>query len=248
MVLLLTVVIGQMAIAQQYALKPTQLAKIEDKRPSQIIEHVGYTVSYNQNLRIPNWVAYELTAEETRGTVSRKGNDFFVADPKANGVVVSYKDYSASGYDRGHMAPAGDMKWSQQAMIESFYLSNICPQNPTLNGGDWRILEEKIRVWAQQYGRIYIVCGPIMGKSPKTIGYNEIAVPEAFFKVLLRETKNGVEAIGFLYKNEDGHKAISSYMQSVDEIEKYTGIDFFYTLPQQVQKTAESSCNKEQWR
>lgn len=221
-----------------------ELANILDNRPNQIIENTGYTVSYNKNWKIPNWVAYQLTAQETMGEVPRSNN--FFPDPQAGGVVTSTYDYRNSGYDRGHMAPAADMKWSQAAMNESFYLSNICPQNHNLNDGDWRVLEEKVRNWAKKYGHIYIACGPIVTENHHTIGYNEIAVPEKFFKVLLKETDGIYETIGFLFSNEAGHKPLSSYAVSVDSIEAITNIDFFCFLPDSV-CTWESTYSLQSW-
>ncbi|MCQ2606808.1 MAG: DNA/RNA non-specific endonuclease [Bacteroidales bacterium] len=244
--LIFSVFVSSIAVSQPFVIPLSGIASIGDKRSSQIIEHTGYTVSYNPQLHIPNWVAYELTAEEVKGTVSRKGNAFF-PDPEAEGVVISTYDYSGSGYDRGHMAPAGDMKWSKEAMMESFYLSNICPQNPNLNGGDWRILEEKVRVWAGYYQSIYVVCGPLVSKKPQTIGTNKIAVPDAFFKVLLRFTDKGVETIGFIFKNEAGHKPLTEYMVTVDEVEKLTGIDFFSILPDAQEKATESTYCAKCW-
>ncbi|MCQ2607540.1 MAG: DNA/RNA non-specific endonuclease [Bacteroidales bacterium] len=249
MLLVLSVmVVSNVTVAQTYNLQPTNLATLQTKKSSQIIEHVGYTVSYNEQWHIPNWVAYELTDEEVQGTVPRKGNGNFIPDPLVSGVEIMSSDYSGSGYDRGHMAPAGDMKWSVQAMQESFYLSNICPQNPNLNSGDWRILEEKIRTWAGYYKSIYVVCGPLVDKNPKVIGTKNIAVPSAFFKVLLRVTDSGVETIGFIFPNQAGHKPLSSYMVPVDTIEQMTGIDFFSTLPGKLEKETEKSYCAECWK
>ena len=151
---------------------------------SQVIEHTGYRVSYNQTWCIPNWVAYELTRTEVAGQFPRRGS--FCPDPKVIGYTAVTSDYTKSGWDRGHMAPAGDMKWSETAMYESCYLSNICPQNPDLNGGRWRILEEKCRDLADDYSSVNIVCGPIIEDGRYgTIGDSKVVVPDAFFKVLL---------------------------------------------------------------
>ena len=115
-------------------------------RQEQIIRHSGYTVSYNKDLKIPNWVSYELTRKETKGK-EKRGNRF-IADPLVTGPIATNADYTRSGYDKGHMAPAADMKWSPEAMKESFYFSNMCPQHPQLNRRGWKNLEEKIRDWA----------------------------------------------------------------------------------------------------
>ena len=99
-----------------------------------IIYHAGYTTSYNTTTLIPKWVAYELTDEEVQGVFPRSGS--FGMDPDSTGRQAMREDYSNSGWDKGHMAPAADMKWSEQSMYESFYLTNICPQNHTLNERD----------------------------------------------------------------------------------------------------------------
>ena len=136
---------------------PYELPRLVNNQPEQVIRHLGYTVSYNPDWLVPNWVAYELNAE-TSGEQERKNH--FKPDPLVNGDPVVTGDYANSGYDRGHMAPAADMKWSEQAMRESFYMTNMCPQLHSLNAGDWKDLEELARDWAQLYGNIYIACGP----------------------------------------------------------------------------------------
>jgi len=215
------------------------------RRPSQVIEHVGYTVSFNPTWRTPNWVAYELTRAETEGLEERSGH--FDPDPAVKGVCPNTRDYSNSGFDRGHMAPAADMKWSEQAMRESFYLTNICPQNHNLNAGDWRILEEKVRDWAVEYGRIYVVCGPLTGAKPQVIGDNDVAVPDAFYKVLLCEINGNWQAIGFYFLNQAGHKPLSTYCKSVDEIEQLTGLDFFSKLEDKVENKVEAHYDINTW-
>ena len=103
---------------------------------SSVIEYSGFKVSYNASGKIPNWVLYELTASETEGPYSRKGKDF-QADPGLSLPQANDGDYRRSGWSRGHMAPAADFKWSDRAMTETFYYTNICPQNSTLNQKYW---------------------------------------------------------------------------------------------------------------
>ena len=214
-------------------------------REEQIIRHTGYTVSYNEELRLPNWVAYELTREKTNGTFNRTNR--FIPDPQVNGICPSTQDYSNSGYDRGHMAPAADMKWNVKAMKESFYLSNICPQLHNLNAGDWKELEEKVRKWAQKDSLIFIVCGPIVKKSPKRIGINKVAVPNAFFKVILSPSGKFPKAIGFMMEHKKGNQPLRSYAISVDSIESVTGIDFFPALPDDIEQKIEKEFSTKQW-
>lgn len=150
---------------------PQQQAEVEDTgallpapltdRPEQILHRAGYTASYNHELKLPNWVAWHLTADHTNGPFKRKGRTFTedeeVEEPRAN----TY-DYQRSGYDRGHMCPSADNRWSEQAQADCFLLTNICPQLHALNDGDWRILEEQCRDWADDWGDLYIVCGPVL--------------------------------------------------------------------------------------
>ena len=189
-------------------------------------------------------VAWELTKKETKGKEGR--TDKFLPDPDVRGAKAYTGDYTKSGYDRGHMAPAADMKWNKQAMEESFYMSNICPQNPNLNRGDWNDLEEKSRQWAKKYGAVYIACGPIYDtKRPKRIGNNKVAVPHAFYKVILINDKKNPQAIGFIFPNSAGHKPLKKYMVTVDSVEKRTDIDFFPALPDEIENRIEAELVQE---
>lgn len=214
--------------------------------PEQILKRTGYVASYNKTTLLPNWVAWHLTAERTEGSAKRSGVDFAedteVPEPRATDW-----DYYNSGYDRGHMCPAADNKWSKKAMEESFLFTNMCPQNGNLNRGDWNEMEMACRKWAKKYGDLYIVCGPILYKGKhKTIGKNNVVVPEAFFKVVLR-TGDNPQAIGFIYKNTSGNRPKDSYVNTVDEVERITGIDFFPSLPDDVEKKVEAECDLGLW-
>lgn len=214
-------------------------------RQEQIIRHSGYTVSYNKDLKIPNWVSYELTREETKGK-EKRGNRF-IADPLVTGPIATNADYTRSGYDKGHMAPAADMKWSPEAMKESFYFSNMCPQHPQLNRRGWKNLEEKIRNWAIADSAIIIICGPIIEKQPKTIGKNKVAVPQRFFKVVLSPFAKPIRAIGFLFNNEQAVEPLSLYVVTVDSIESLTNMDFFAPLPDEIENKIEANANYSLW-
>ena len=214
-------------------------------RQEQIIRHSGYTVSYNKDLKIPNWVSYELTREETKGK-EKRGNRF-IADPLVTGPIATNADYTRSGYDKGHMAPAADMKWSPEAMKESFYFSNMCPQHPQLNRRGWKNLEEKIRNWAIADSAIIIICGPIIEKQPKTIGKNKVVVPQRFFKVVLSPFAKPIRAIGFLFNNEQEVEPLSSYVVTVDSIESLTNMDFFAPLPDEIENKIEANANYSLW-
>ena len=214
---------------------------------SQVIEHVGYTVSYNEQRRNPNWVAYELTGEEVDGTEPRGSK--FIPDPNVIGRQAVDDDYKHSGWDRGHLAPAADMKWSEQAMDESFYLSNISPQNGNLNRGVWKSIEELTRDNAHRYGEILVVTGPVF-TDKKGLGYigdNRVLIPNAFYKVLLAYD-NGYTGIGFYCENVAGKKKLQTYARSIDEIEEITGIDFFHQLPDDIETELEKGFDWNDWK
>lgn len=213
---------------------------------SQVIEHIGYTVSYNQKRRNPDWVAYELTSDEAKGKEPRNGD--FIPDPEVKGAQATDEDYRRSGWDRGHLAPAADMKWSGQAMRESFYLSNISPQNNNLNRGVWKSIEELTRDVAIKYNKVLVVTGPVFNskKGKGTIGKNKVMIPDAFYKVLLIND-NGYKGIGFYCGNVAGKKKLDTYARSIDEIEKITGIDFFHKLPDEIEDKVESRYDWSVW-
>lgn len=230
--------------AENDFLLPASLKRI----PEQILHRKGYTVSYNKDLKIPNWVAWELSPEKLVERESR--TDKFLPDPDLpEDEAVTTNDYKGAGMDRGHMCPAGDNRWHWKAMQESFYMTNICPQNHNLNRGDWKELEEACRKWAQTEGKIYIVCGPILyNHKHRTIGkQHRVTVPEAFFKVILCTTSTPPKAIGFIYKNDSGNHPLDSYVNSVDEVERITGIDFFPALPDEVEDKVEATYNLSLW-
>ena len=166
--------------------------------------------------------------------------------PKSKAVTT--QDYKGSGWDRGHLCPAGDNKWDREAMIESFYMTNICPQHHNLNRGDWNELEQKCRKWVKKDSCLYIVAGPIFyDRKPQTIGEHKVAVPDAFFKVILSLHKRP-KAIGFIYKNNEGNNPLDSYVNTVDEVERITGIDFFPALPDDIERAVEASYNLKDWK
>lgn len=226
--------------------KNLEIPLYEEAPYKQHIVHKGFELVFDENARIPEWTAYELTAEETTGTAPRGRH--YDLDPDVRGIQGDNDDYRNSGWDRGHMVPAGDMKLDDQMMRESFYFSNICPQNRNLNGGDWKTLEELCRIYAQKYGKVYIVCGPIIGNNMfGRLGPHQIVIPDAFYKVLLVETVGGYEAIGFIMKNEAGHRPLTTYVKTVDEVEEITGLDFFSLLPRKVERKVEATYNLSVW-
>ena len=208
---------------------------------STVIDHMGYTVSYNSRYRIPDWVAYELLDSELYGDFDRA--EKFVPDPEFKGRQGYDSDYRGSGWDRGHMAPSGDMKWSSQVMKECFYLTNICPQDHNLNSGLWNDLEKQVRREARYYKIVYVVTGPVIGRGKYgTIGENKVQVPDGFFKALMAPRKDGktYAAIGFYFPNTSSRGGLADFAMTVDDLEKMLGMDLFYSLDIDVQEAAES--------
>ena len=201
------------------------------KNWDKIISHTGYTLAYNEKYKQANWVAYELTKEETNKIVERSNK--FISDPQINSVNNFDKDYKRSGYDRGHLAPAADMGWSTETMRESFYYSNMSPQTPSFNRGIWKKLEELVRTWAIENEDVYIVTGPILTNGLPTIGNNKVAVPNYYYKVILDYQKPNIKGIGFILPNESAKSLLQNYAVSIDSVEKITGLDFFYLLNDQ---------------
>ena len=211
-----------------------------------ILNRKGYTVSYNNDNKIPNWVAWHLTSEHVDGAYKRTGGyqeDTEVPKPRA-----TKEEYDSTRWSHGHMCPAADNKWDKKAMIESNLLTNICPQDRSLNSGLWNALERNCRKWALKYGDLYIVCGPVLlNRDHETIGENKVVVPEAFFKVILCLNPKP-KAIGFIVRNNEGTKKRDQYINTVDEVERITGIDFFPALPDEIENEVEAYANIEDWQ
>lgn len=227
---------------------PARIYHLELPKPnphSQIIHHKGYTLSYNSTYNVADWVAYELTAEETIPVVKRENH--FVPDPLLKSGSASNNDYKGSGYDRGHLAPSADMCYSYETMEESFYLSNITPQVPSFNRGIWNKLEDQVRQWAIDDKAVYVVTGTILVKELPTIGYDRITVPEYFYKVILDCAGPGIKGIGFIIPNQGSQEALQHYAVTIDSVEKVTSIDFFYQLPEDQHRIIEKTVDLSKW-
>lgn len=239
--------------------------------PSQILKRIGYITSYNRETKCPNWVSWHLTAEHTDGPYTRDGVPYYDEEGLAIGIGPVtpetlrgdyfldkdseeprqlLSDWPNNEYQmtHGHICPAGDNKWSKAAMNQSFLLTNMCPQEGKLNNGGWKRLEEKCRTWAAQLGDIYIIAGPIYreGKVSRTIGESKVAVPDAFFKVVLYYGE-APKAIGFLYENDYSSQSIKDCVCPVDDVEELTGFDFFSSLPDDIENIIESDANLTKW-
>ena len=192
-----------------------------------LLTRKGYIVSYNVDNKIPNWVAWHLTSEHSEGEYKRTGG--YLEDTEVPKPRATKEDYDST-------------KWSQNL------LTNICPQDKSLNSGLWNAIERNCRKWAVEYGDLYIVCGPVLlNREHETIGKNKIVVPEAFFKVILCLNPMP-KAIGFVVRNNEGTKKRDQYINTVDEVERITGIDFFPALPDDIENEVEAYANIDDWR
>lgn len=210
-----------------------------------ILEREGYTVSYNTTNRQPNYVAWTLMRGRLYGSAKRC--DSFFEDPDLKYSEKSLlTDYRGSGFDRGHMCPAGDNKWSKHAMEECFFLSNMCPQTKTLNAGEWRILEESSRYWAHRH-KLHIIAGPYFNKSANRWIKRRLRVPSHFFKAIICLDKGNEKGIAFLFKNDTGGQTVQEAAMPIDQLEKILGYDLFASLPIATQQRLESQCNLKGW-
>ena len=212
-----------------------------------IVSHTGFVSSYNPETLIPDWVAYELTAEELEGDEQR-GDRRFSMDPDYKGTQAMREDYYDSGWTKGHMAPATDFRWSADAMDDTFYFTNVCPQNEYLNGQDWEYLEGKVRHWARQFGKVWVVSGPIVGSNRYgTIGDRDVVVPDSFYKAVLACRNGKYRSIAFIMGNDEQRYYLKDCATSVNELEKITGIDFFPALDDSIEDDVEGRTSFSDW-
>lgn len=215
--------------------------------------YTGFTLCYRESYELAEWVAYVLTREELNKVTGRPKK--FYPDYNISTNSADPTDYTRSGYDRGHLAPAADMEWSVQSAKESFYMSNITPQAPQLNQGLWNDLEQKIRKWADLFGEIAVITGPILEKEPteyKRIGKSNVVVPEYFYKVLLapkitQDGKGTFIALAFIMPNKNCTGSIFDYAVTIDEVEKRTGLNFFAVIPDILENELEANIDFAGW-
>jgi endonuclease G, mitochondrial len=208
----------------------------------EIVNHTYYSLSYSETHEQAEWVTYSLNPNFLNGSASR--TDDFKEDPLVSTQSASNSDYLYSGYDRGHLVPAADMAFSDKSMLESFYYSNISPQNSLFNRGGWKKLESQVRNWGKSFD-IIVVTGGVLNDSLKTIGINRVSIPNQFYKIVYAPSKN--EMIGFLMPNKKIYDDIVDYITTVDEIENITGIDFFINLEDEIEELLESKIDSEKW-
>lgn len=222
-------------------IQPTNTS-LEPLSKGEIVKHTYYTLAYSEADEQAYWVYYHLTPELINGTQSR--TDDFRADPLVSTGSASLDDYKGSGYDRGHLCPAADMTLNKTSMSESFYLSNMSPQNPSFNRGIWSKLEDRVRQWVGEYGDLYVVSAGVLTEKLGEIGADEVTVPKSYYKVIYSE-KNGM--IALILPNQGSTTGLDQFVVSVDEVERQTGIDFFSGLDDKNENQMESTVNISNW-
>lgn len=208
----------------------------------EIVEHSYYQLAYSEEYEGALWVYYHLTPEFVNGTATRKDN--FREDPSVSTGSATLDDYKGSGYDRGHLCPAASMTINQAAMDESFFMSNMSPQNPSLNRGRWKSLETQVRDWVVEKGELYVVSGAIYNELIETIGTSQVAVPKQYYKVIW---DGNDKIIGFIMPNEKCANEVVDYAVPVDSIEGLTNIDFFSIIPNEIENKIEAENNSILW-
>lgn len=210
-----------------------------------IVHHNYYSLSYSEAHEQAEWVAYELK----KNHLSR--NDFkrpyFEIDNSVETVSADWRNYKNSGYDRGHLCPAGDRRFSKEAYDETFLTSNISPQDHDFNAGVWNRLEQKVRYWAKKYDGVYIVTGGILNSAKKTIGDEDVSVPQQFYKIVLDYNYGNPKLVAFLFPHRESRQPLYDFVTTTDKIETLTGIDFFPQLDDAVEDRLEASSDYKGW-
>ncbi len=214
-------------------------------RTGVLVGYTGFTVSWDGTHRIPEWVAYELTEEEAFATDVSRGDVFWEDTSVKNYPKLS--DYRGSGYDRGHLCPSNDQRWSEKANYDSFSLLNMVPQDHEYNAGIWLTAEKWVRNVAGRYGKVYVATGPLIERSMKTIG-SGVSVPAECWKALLVISDGKASSIAVCIPQDAPRGQLHPYVMSVNELEEKTGLDLFFNLPDDVEEQIESMTSIKGWQ
>lgn len=240
-------------LAEKELIKSTPSFSLTDKdfeylpssTTNQIITHQYYTLSYNEQFEQAEWVAYSLKKEFLKNNNYKR--PYFIEDPKVSTNSADWRNYKKSGFDKGHLCPAGDMNFDSKAYNDTFYTSNISPQNHDFNAGIWNRLEQKTRYWAAQFGGVYVVTGGVFKGATQTIGSENVLVPNSFYKILFHNSNGKYKMIAFVIPNKKSDKPLYDYVVSVDDVEKMTGIDFFHKMNDNIENKLEKSSDYQAW-
>jgi len=229
------------------------------EKDDSLVCHAALCLAFSKKYHLAKWVVHVLTPDIIEGRVSRTNN--FRMDPMVpySGNDSDYfsttltKDnklkYQSYGYDRGHLAPSADFRWSSTALSESYYFSNITPQSPELNREKWAQIEGFLRgyIYNNPQSYLYIVTAPVLKDSLPVIkqGPNRLPIPEYHYKIAVDYEKK--KGIAFLVPQKNLSYPIDSYAVSIDSIEKITGINFFASLTNGDEKKIESTFDFSKW-
>ena len=221
----------------------------QDLRPlglyNDIVSHTYYTLSYSEDHEQAEWVYYVLNSNQLNSSTERKNN--LRPDNKVKTSSAQLYDYKGSGYDRGHLAPATDMKYNTISMSESFFMSNMSPQSPSFNRGIWKKIEKQFRDWSYKYGELVIITGPVLkGENYGSIGHNKVTIPKWYYKVAI-DPSNYERNLAILIENKGSSASIKSFVVTIDYLEEFSGLDFFHNLSDEIEESFESSIHTNLW-
>ena len=212
-----------------------------------IVFHNNYTLSYSEEHEQAEWVAYLLKKSDLVSTQRKR--PYFNEDKAVKTKSADWRSYKNSGYDKGHLCPAADRKRTIESYNETFLTSNISPQYHDFNAGIWNDLEQTVRYWAKSYNDVYVVTGGVLSDNLKTIGKDPVSVPNYFYKIIFKDNGDSSKMIAFLIPNKRNlNQPLQSYVVSVDQVEKETGIDFFSKLDNALESRLEGAVNTKGWR
>ncbi len=212
----------------------------------EIIRHDHFLLSYSEPHEQAEWVAYTL--KKSHLTYDDRERPYFIEDPKVKTKSADWRNYKGSGYDRGHLCPAGDRRFSEYAYNETFYTSNISPQDRDFNAGVWNRLELQVRQWAKQHGELFVITAGVLEQGLEEIGEEDVDVPRQYYKIIARGSKDNLKVLAFLIEGRESSKPLKSFLVPVDTIEQRTGIDFFEELPDNLENEMETKVNTSGWQ
>ena len=207
--------------------------------------HDHFLLSYVERFEQAAWVAYTL--DKTHLSEAIRKRPYYIQDPGVGTGSADWRNFKGSGYDRGHLCPAGDRKFSETAYNQTFYTSNISPQDRQFNAGIWNELEQQVRRWARKYGRVHVITGGVLEEGLRTIGTEHVAVPKAYYKVVIRGEDADIQVIGFLIPNTGTDLQPEGFLIALDDLEALTGLDFFPQLSEKTQESLESTVKSRSW-
>lgn len=219
--------------------------KSTNQEKYQIVKHKYFTLAYSEEHEQPAWVCYSLRKDQVGGEEPRSNN--FIPDPMVSTQTADDIDYLKSGYDKGHMVPAADMSWSADAMKETFYFSNMSPQFPSFNRGIWKKLEEKVRGWAVKFDSVKVYVGPVFKDNIKKIGPDSVTVPGHYYKTIVMYYNSTYQGVGFIFPNKKVIDQMYKYAVTIDSVERYTNLDFYNYLPNEIESKMESNIDLTLW-